>query len=135
MIFYMFTTVFWNFSPRGSVVMHLNLVLAWRCKLGFPDFALPLERVNWRSSGESEHPASLCTVLQSARAEDWALERSQVSSSSVWRAEISPFQYFYSTLERESVRSSVYLCCMTARAGKPAFERDSVFLLNSETAF
>ena len=94
----------------------------------FPDFALTLERGTWRSSGESEHPASLCTVLQSARAEDWARERSHVSSSSGQRAEISPIQYFYSTLERESLRSSVCLCCMTARAGKPELERDSVFL-------
>ena len=48
---------------------------AWRCNLEFPDSALPLERGKCRSSVESEHPASLCTVLLSARAEDWALER------------------------------------------------------------
>ena len=45
----------------------LTWVLAWRCKLGFPDFARPLERVNWRSSGESEHPVSLhCFTVRSS---------------------------------------------------------------------
>ena len=106
----------------------------WSSNLGFPDFRCPLERGKCRSSGKIELPAS-CTVLQSARAEDWALERSLVSSSSGRRAGISPIQYFYSTLERKSLRSSVYLCCMTARAGKPALERDSVFLINSGNAF
>ena len=113
--------------------------LAWRCNLGFPDFALPLERGKWRSSVKSEHPASLCSVLQSARAEDWALERSHVSplewESSVRRAEISPIQYFYSTLERDIWRPSVNLCCLTARAVKPELERDSVFLKTPETVF
>ena len=44
MLFYVFINVFQKMGPRGLVLMHLNLVLAWRCNLGFPDFALPLER-------------------------------------------------------------------------------------------
>ena len=78
---YVFTNVFWKFSPRGRVLNCENLVLAWRCNLEFPDFALPLERGKWSSSVESEHLVFLCTVLQSARAEDWAFERSHVSQA------------------------------------------------------
>ena len=55
-------------GPKGLVLMHLNLVLAWRCNLEFPDFALPLERGNWRSSVESEHPvfALHCFTVRSS---------------------------------------------------------------------
>ena len=128
MLFYMFTNVFQNMSQRGSVLMHFSLSLSLEVQSGIPRFRTPARAGNLALERRIRAPASLCTVLQSARAEDWALERNHVSRSSGSRAEISPIQYFYSTRERESLRSSGYLCCMSARARKPALERDSVFL-------
>ena len=106
----------------------------WSSNLGFPDFRRPLERGKCRSSGKIELPAS-CTVLQSARAEYWALERSHVSSSSGRRAGISPIQYLYSTLERESLRSSEYLCLPVRSSGETWARAGLCFSENSENAF
>ena len=109
--------------------------LAWRCNLEFPDFALPLERGKSRSSGESEHPVSLhCFTVCSSEGLG-AQAESCVSSSSGRRAEISPIQYFYSTLERKILRSSVYLCCMTARAGETWARAGLCFSENSWNCF
>ena len=120
MSFCMLTSVFWKFSPRGSVLMHLNLVFGLEVQSGIPRFCTSAR------AGKVARELHCFTVRSSgglgARAEDC------VSSSSGRQAEISPIQYFYSTLERESWRSSVYLCCMSARAGKPELERESVFL-------
>ena len=115
-------------STRGSVLMLCKLSLILEVQSGIPRFCTSaragkctLER-RIRASSISLH----CFTVRSsgglgARAESCLkLERR--------RAEISPIQYFYSTLERESWRSSVYLCCMSARAGKPTLERDSIFL-------
>ena len=56
--------------------------LAWRYNLGFPDFALPLERgLVTLERGIRASSIFLNTVLQSARAEDWALERRHVSQA------------------------------------------------------
>ena len=125
MLFYVFINFFQKMGPRGSILMLLNLVFGLEVQSGISRFCIfaragesPLER------GIRASSSFLCTVLQSVRAEDWALER----ASSVRRAEIPPIQYFYSTLERESWRSSVYLCCMSARAGNHGLVRDSVFL-------
>ena len=128
MLLHVFINVFQKMSPRGRVLMLLNLSLSLEVQSGFSRFRtsarageVPLER-RIRASSISLH----CFTVRSsgvlgARAEF-------VSSSSVRRAEISPIQYFYNTLEWERLRSSVYLCCMSARAGKTALERDSVFL-------
>ena len=129
MLYYVFINVFQKMSPRGSVLMHFSLSLSLEVRSGIPRFRTPSRAGNLalerriRASSISLH----CFTVRSsgglgARAE------SCVSSSSGRRAEISLIQYFYSTLERGSLRSSVYLCCMTALAGKHALERDSVFL-------
>ena len=38
MLFYVFINVFWKFSPRGSVLMHLNLSLSLEVQSGFSRF-------------------------------------------------------------------------------------------------
>ena len=132
MIFYMFTSVFWKFSPRGRVLSCYNLVFGLEVRSGFSRFCTPAR------AGEVTHERGIRASRISALFYNLLERRTGRSSgvlclklaraSSVHRAEILPFQYFYSTLERESCRSSVYLGCMTARAGQPALERDSVFL-------
>ena len=133
-LFYMFTSVFWKFSPRGSVLMLLNLGFGLEVQSGIPRFCtsarageVPLERGIRASSISVLFYSQLeRRIGRSSGVMCLKLER----ASSVRRAEISSIQYFYSTLERESWRSSVYLYSMSARAGKPELERESIFLKN-----
>ena len=107
--------------------------MAWRCNLGFPDFALPLER-------------GLVTLERGIRASSifsalfyGPLERRHVSHDRAGVERPSSGDFTHPVLLQYARAGKLTLervpYCMSARAGKTALERVSVFSETSKTAF
>ena len=137
MLFYVFTSVFPEISPRGSVLMLLNLSLSLEVQSGISRFRTParaeigtLERGIRASSISALFYSPLeRRIGRSSGIACLTLER----ASSVRQAEISPIQHFWlfcRTLERVILRSSGCLCLHVRSSGVTYARAGLCFLKN-----